>query len=488
MSASTPAIDAGPFIGGRFVAPAGDGRQASVSPATGETLGSFALGTPQDVDRAVAAAAAAFPAWSALTVFDRCAHLERLVEAIERRAQELGRLLAIEQGKPLAYEAMPELEETVANFRVAIEAAKRVEGAMPPAAQPGRRALVYRVPRGVVAAIQPWNYPLGTAAAQIAPALASGNTVVALPAPSTTLVEFAFARCFEEAEIPAGVFNLVTGLGADVGDHLTGHPDVQVVAFTGSVATGQRVARHAAGKAQLIELGGNGPTVVLDDADLDLVIAGSVASTFACAGQNCMAAGRFLVMDRLYDEFAARLTEAARREVVLGLPFEAATTMGPLNNGPLADKVGHHVASALDGGAELLLGGARASGFPTDLYWQPTILAGVTEAMPVAVEETFGPIAPIQRIASEQEALALMDASPYGLCAAVYTSDLGRGLRFAERAPSGMVAVNGPTGSTETHLPFGGKAGKLSGFGRIQGRYPIEDVFTELKLVTLHLG
>lgn len=325
-------------------------------------------------------------------------------------------------------------------------------------------------------------------AGQVAPALASGNTVVTLPAPTTTLTCYEFARCLIDAGLPEGVFNLVTGQGAVVGDALSGHPDVQVVAFTGSVPTGLRVARRAAGKAQLIELGGNGPTVLLDDADLALALPGSVSSTYYCAGQNCIAAGRFLVHEAIYDEFAEAFTAAVRRDVKLGDPFAEDTTMGPVNNAVLAGKIDQHVRSAVADGAKVLLGGERATGFPTDLYWQPTVLADVTESMAVAVEETFGPVAPLQRISSETEALQIMQASPYGLSAAVYTRDLARGLRFAEKAPAGTVNVNTSTSSAEAHLPYGGRAGKLSGLGRTQGRYPMEDVYTELKTVIAHVG
>ncbi|MFF1690194.1 MULTISPECIES: aldehyde dehydrogenase family protein [unclassified Streptomyces] len=481
-------VEAGPFVGGRFVESSGQDRQDSVSPATGQVVGSFALGLPADVDRAVAAARDAFESWSSLTVFDRCRYLERLIEEIRNRREELARLLALEQGKPYRLEALPEIDETIANIRVAVELAKYLEGTVPQLADPRKRAFVYRVPRGVVAAIQPWNFPLGTASAQIAPALATGNTVVALPAPSTTLIEYEWARCFEAAGFPPGVFNLVTGSGAVVGDAMTAHPDVQVVAFTGSVATGRHIAARASGKAQLIELGGNGPVVVLDDADLDAVVPDALQSTYGAAGQSCTASGRFLVHDSVYDEFAHRLTEAVQREIKLGLPFDDATTMGPLNNAPLAEKLDRHLGTALDAGATLLTGGGRAKGFPTDLYWEPTVLTGVTESMAVAVEETFGPIAPLQRIASASEALELMHKSPYGLCAAVYTKDIARGLTFAEKAPSGLVNVNSRPGDTETHLPFGGRAGKLSGIGKILGRYPMEDVFTELKLISLKLG
>jgi acyl-CoA reductase-like NAD-dependent aldehyde dehydrogenase len=481
-------VEAGPIIGGEPRASAGDERQAAVSPATGETLGSFALGVPEDVDRAVAVAKAAFEAWSSRTVFDRCALLERLIEVVDRRRDELARLLALEQGKPFRLEALPEVDDAIANFQVAVETAKYLDGVMPQVADPAKRVLIYRLPRGVVAAIQPWNYPLGTAAAQIAPALATGNTVVALGAPSTTLTAYEFGLCFAQAGFPDGVVNLVTGLGPVVGDALTGHPDVQAVAFAGSVPTGRRIAQRAAGKAQLIELGGNGPMVVLDDADLDLAIPGAMSATFSCAGQSCTAAGRFLVQDGIYDEFAERLTEAVRAEIRLGHPLDEGATMGPVNNAPLAEKIDRHVDTAVGAGATVLAGGHRASGYPTDLYWQATVLTGVTEEMPVAVEETFGPVAPLQRISSDEEALRVTDASPYGLCAAVYTRDIARGLRWAERASAGMVNVNARTGATETHLPVGGRAGKLSGIGRIQGRYPMEEIYTEMKVVSLHIG
>jgi acyl-CoA reductase-like NAD-dependent aldehyde dehydrogenase len=489
MSTLVPRVDAGPFIDGRFVASTGSERHESISPATGEPVGSFALGTAEDVDRAVAAARQAFEGWSALSVFERCEYVERLMAEITRRREELGRLLALEQGKPYHLEALPEVDESVNNFRVAVEIAKHLDGgSIIPLADTNRRAYTYRVPRGVVATIQPWNFPLGTASGQLAPALVTGNTVVALPAPSTTLIEHEWIKCFEAAGFPPGVVNLVTGAGAVVGDALTSHPDVQVVAFTGSVATGQRVAARAAGKAQLIELGGNGPFIVLDDADLDRVVPDAVSSAYGAAGQSCIAAGRFLVHDAVYDEFAARLTEEVRSRIVVGLPFDDSTTMGPLNNAVLSDKVERHIASAVEAGAKVLTGGARAEGFPTDLYWQPTVLADVTEAMSVAVEETFGPVAPLQRISSDAEALALMKASPYGLGSAVYTRDLGRGLRFAEKAPTGMMNVNSRPGDVEGHVPVGGFSGKLSGIGKIQGRYPMEEIFTELKVVQLNLG
>jgi acyl-CoA reductase-like NAD-dependent aldehyde dehydrogenase len=488
MRTSIPAVEARPFVGGRFIESSGTEHHEVISPATGEVVGRFALGTAEDVDRAAAAAGKSFEGWSAFSVFERCEYLERLITEITRRREELGRLLAIEQGKPYFREALPEVDEAIKNIRLAIEIAKHMDGgSILPLAARNRRALAYRVPRGVVAAIQPWNFPLGSASSQIAPALATGNTVIALPAPSTTLIEFEWAKCFEAAGFPPGVFNLLTGHGAVVGDALTGHEGVQVVAFTGSVATGQRVAARAAGKAQLLELGGNGPFIVCDDADLDLAVRDAVRSAFGAAGQSCIAAGRFLVHDVVYDEFSTRLADAVDRDVTLGLPFDPDTTMGPLNNATLAAKVDRQVSSAVQAGAKVLTGGQRAGGFPTDLYWQPTVLTEVTESMSVAVEETFGPVAPIQRIFNDAEAMELMKTSPYGLGSAIYTRNIGRGLKFAEKSPTGMMNVNARPAEVEGHVPVGGFSGKLSGIGKIQGRYPMEETFTELKLVTFNL-
>lgn len=479
-------VEAGPYIGGEFVASDGAERFTSISPATGETVGSFALGTASDVDRAVAAARAAFEHWSNLTVFDRAAHLEAAMELIASRRDELARVMTLEQGKTYS-DSLREVDDSITNFRVTIDLAKYRTQEILPSADPNMRAYLYRIPKGVVAAIQPWNFPLGSAAGQLAPALITGNTVIALPAPSTTLIEHEWFRCFHDAGMPAGVINVVTGLGADIGDALTGHDGVQVVAFTGSVATGQRVMKSAAGKSTLIELGGNGPTVILDDADLERAVSDSVDSTCGATGQSCTAAGRFLVHERIYEEFAARLAEEMRARVRVGHPFDPETSMGPLNNEPLAERLDAHLRDAEERGARVLLAGGRAEGFPTDLYYRPAVLADVDESMTVTVQETFGPIAPLQKISSDEEALRLLDESPFGLFASVYSRDLGRALRFAERASAGTVSINRPSGWVETHWPVGGHTGKLSGHGRIQGVQLMDQIYTETKLVLLPL-
>jgi succinate-semialdehyde dehydrogenase/glutarate-semialdehyde dehydrogenase len=295
------------------------------------------------------------------------------------------------------------------------------------------------------------------------------------------------AECVVDAELPPGVFSMVTGPGSIVGDEVASSPGTHAIGFIGSVATGLKVAVSAAGKTTLLELGGNGPLVVLDDADVAAAAEAGIAASFLCAGQSCTAGELFLVHQAIHDEFVEQLRGAIERTVRLGDPLAEDTTMGPLNNESTAQKMDQHVADALDRGAELVVGGERASGFPTELYWEPTVLSGVTEEMEVAREETFGPVVPIVRIASDEDALQIANASQYGLLTAVWTKDLGRGLRFAEAVDAGWVNVNESTNYWESHLPFGGRAGKNSGTGRVGGS-SVLDAFSEPKTVVLTLG
>jgi succinate-semialdehyde dehydrogenase/glutarate-semialdehyde dehydrogenase len=338
----------------------------------------------------------------------------------------------------------------------------------------------------VVGVISPWNWPYTMPAELIAPALAAGNAVVWVPAPSTSVCAVKLAECIVDAELPAGVFSMVTGPGPVVGDEVAANPGTQAVGFIGSIATGLQVAARAAGKMTLLELGGNGPMIVLDDADVEAAAEASLVASFLCAGQSCTAGERFLVHEGVHDEFVEALRGAVERSIRLGDPFAEETTMGPLNNEPTAEKTDRHVADAVDRGAQVVLGGARAGGFPTGLYWQATVLDGVTEEMEVAREETFGPVIPITTIASDDEALQIANGASYGLLTAVWTRDLARGLRFAEAVDAGWVNVNESTNYWESHLPFGGRAGSGSGVGRVGGSQVL-DAFTEPKTVVLTL-
>ncbi|HKP19739.1 MAG TPA: aldehyde dehydrogenase family protein [Gaiellaceae bacterium] len=484
---STATQDYSFVVGGTWAESESGARMEATSPATGESLGTVPEGTRGDAQRAIAGANAAWRGWAARSAFERAAAMERVADLIEERRDSLARALTLDQGKPLHSEAYGEVEELVEYWRMAGEDAKRLEGSMPPSVDASKRVLAYRVPRGVVGVITPWNWPYTMPSELIAPALASGNTVVWTPASSTAVCSVKLAECIVDAGLPAGVFSMVTGHGSVVGDEIASSPGTHAIGFIGSIETGLKVAARAAGKALLLELGGNGPMVVLDDADLERAAEASIAASFLCAGQSCTAGERFLVHEAVRDEFRDRLVEAIAREVRLGDPLAPETTMGPLNNEPTAAKMDEHVEDAVSRGAEVVAGGSRASGFPTALYWQATVLDRVTDEMEVAREETFGPVVPISTITSDEEALQVVNSSQYGLLTAVWTRDLARGLRFAEAADAGWVNVNESTNYWESQLPFGGRSGKASGVGRVGGAHSMRDSFTELKTVVVSL-
>jgi len=453
------------------------------SPATGETIAEVPRGGREDAQAAIAAANRASDGWARATAFERADAMHRVADVIERRADELARTLTLDQGKPL-HESHDEVAELVVYWRNAAEDGKRLEGRLANSFTPGKRVLLVRRPRGTIGVITPWNWPYTMPAELIAPALASGNTVVWTPASTTAVAGIALAECVVEADLPPGVFNLVTGPGSVVGDEIARSPGTHGVGFIGSTETGRKVAEAAVGKAAVLELGGNGPVVVMDDADLDLAAEATVTACFMCAGQSCTAGERLLVHRDVKDEFVARLARLVTERVVLGDPFADGTTMGPLNNAGVAEKMDEHVADAVERGAEVVAGGARAGGFPTDLYWQATVLDGVPTDALVATEETFGPVAPVVAIDSLEHAIELTNASPYGLLAAIFTRDLAQGLRFAESARTGWVNVNDSSNYWESHLPFGGRSGTASGIGRVGGAAPMES-FTELQTVVL---
>jgi len=471
------------FVDGRWTDALAGETFTAESPATGEPIGEVPKGDRDDARMAIAAANRAADRWSRSTAFERAEALHRVADVIDARRDGLAHTLTLDQGKPIS-ESHDEVEELVLYWRNAAEDAKRLEGRLPNSMTPGKKVLLYRRPRGVIGVITPWNWPYTMPAELIAPALGCGNTVVWTPASTTAIAAGALAECVVEADLPPGVFNLVTGPGAVVGDELARNPGTHGVGFIGSTETGRRVAEAAAGKAAVLELGGNGPVVVLDDADLDAAAEATVTACFLCAGQSCTAGERLLVHRDVREEFVARLAQLVAARIVLGDPFDARTTMGPLNNDGVAQKMDEHVADALERGAEVVSGGARADGFPTQLYWQATVLDGVPAEALVAREETFGPVAPVVAIDSLEQAIELTNASPYGLLSAIFTRDLARGLRFADAAKTGWVNINESSNYWESHLPFGGRSGTASGIGRVGGSAPME-AFTELQTVVL---
>jgi succinate-semialdehyde dehydrogenase/glutarate-semialdehyde dehydrogenase len=474
------------FVDGKWVDSESGNVFEATSPSTGAVIGTLPQGTRGDAQRAIGAANAAWQDWATRSAFDRAAVLERVARVIQERRDDLARTLTLDQGKPLRAEAFGEVDELIVYFEMAAADARRLEGLMPPSVDADKRILVYRVPRGVVGVITPWNWPYTMPAEIVAPALAAGNALVWVPAPTTSVCAVKLAECLVEADFPAGVFNLVTGPGPVVGDEVAANPGTHAVGFIGSIATGHRVAERAAGKDLLLEMGGNGPLVVLEDADLDAAVSATLEACYLNAGQSCTAGERILVHEEAHDEYLDRLAAAVGREVRLGDPFDDATTMGPLNNEPTVDKTERHVGDAADRGASVVTGGSRASKLGSRLFFEPTVLDGVTEEMEVAREETFGPVAPVSTIRGEDEAIRIVNSSPYGLLSSVFTRDLRRGLRFAEAVRTGWVNVNEGTNYWESHLPFGGRAGSRSGVGRVGGRFSL-DRLTELKTVVVKM-
>ena len=473
------------FIGGSWVAATGDSARTIVSPVTGETLAEAPDASTADVDAAVAAARRAQPAWAARSAWERAEVCHAIAELIDERREEFARELTLEQGKPYASEALADIDETAENFRIAAEDVKRMETAVIPSQDPGKRILTFRRPNGVYAAITPWNFPTLIPVELIAPGIAACNTIVIKPSEWTPLAMANFMRIMADAGLPEGVVNVIYG-GGEVGARLVTHPDVDGIGFVGSHATAEKIVRAAGMKRSLIEASGNGPVIVCEDADLARAAQGAVFGGFFCAGQVCCATERVLVHERVHDAFLDEVLRAAA-EWPLGDPFETGTKVGPMNNEPTARKMDAHLEDAVGKGAEVVLGGSRAGGHPTDLFYEPTVVTGVGLDTLINRDETFGPIVPLIRVASDDEALAAANDSHLGLQAAVYTSSLSRAFRYADHLRVGNVVVNDSTDYWEAHEPFGGAAGTQTGWGRIGGRYTMLDM-TDLRTVVLDVG
>ena len=473
------------FIGGDWVEATGESVREIVSPGTGEKLADAPNAGGEDVARAARAAREAQPRWAALSAWERAEVCHRIADEIDGRKEWFARELSLEQGKPYAAEALPDIEETAENFRIAAEDVKRMESAVIPSQDVNKRILTFRKPNGVYAAITPWNFPTLIPVELIAPGIAAGNTIVMKPSEWTPIAMANFMQVMADAGLPEGVVNVVYGDGA-VGERLIQDENVDCVGFVGSHTTAEKIVRAAGLKRTLIEASGNGPVVVCADADLAAAAKGAVYGGFFCAGQVCCATERVLVDRRVHDDFLAAVVKEAEGWK-LGDPFDEETLVGPMNNEPTAAKMDRHLEDALDKGAEIVLGGGRDDGRPTRLYYQPTVVDGVGVDTLINEDETFGPIVPLITVADDDEALAVANDSHLGLQAAVYTSSLKRAFRYLDNLRVGNVVVNDSTDYWEAHEPFGGASGTRTGWGRIGGRYTMLDM-TDLKTVVLDVG
>ncbi|AYR26918.1 succinate-semialdehyde dehydrogenase I [Herbaspirillum rubrisubalbicans] len=440
------------------------------NPANGQLLGHVPLMGATETRRAIDAANAAWPAWKKKTAKERSALLRRWYELMLANADDLALIMTAEQGKPLA-EARGEIGYAASFIEWFAEEGKRTYGDTIPSPSPTNRIVVIKEAIGVCAAITPWNFPAAMITRKAGPALAAGCPMVLKPAEATPFSALALAVLAERAGIPAGVFSVVTGTPKEIGGEMTSNPIVRKISFTGSTGVGKLLMQQSASsiKKLSLELGGNAPFIVFDDADLDAAVEGAIASKYRNAGQTCVCANRIYVQDGVYDAFAAKLVEAVKK-LKVGDGMENGVTQGPLINEQAVKKVEQHVADALAKGARVLLGGKRhALGHG---FFEPTVLADVTPAMQVAREETFGPMAPLFRFKTDDEALSLANDTEFGLASYFYSRDIGRIWRVAEGLESGMVGINTGLISNEV-APFGGV--KQSGLGREGSHYGIDD-------------
>jgi succinate-semialdehyde dehydrogenase/glutarate-semialdehyde dehydrogenase len=468
-------LRSGAYIDGQWVTAGGSGVLVVDNPATGDRLAEVAALSRPQVAEAVDAAARALPAWRALSGKDRARVLRRWFDLTVENAEDLARLIVLEEGKPLA-EARGEVAYAASFIEWFAEEAKRVSGEIFDAPEASRRVVVLKEPVGVCVAITPWNFPAAMITRKAAPALAAGCTMVVKPAEQTPLTALALAELADRAGVPPGVFNVVTGHPQEIGPELTGNPLVRKISFTGSTEVGRLLLAESSAtvKKASMELGGNAPVLVFDDADLDVAVAGVLATKYRNTGQACISANRVYVQDGIHDRFAAELARQAS-SLVVGDGFEPGVQQGPLIDEGAVAKVELHIADAVDRGARILYGGDRHE--RGGLFFQPTVLTGVAPGSLIAREETFGPVTPLIRFSDEAEAVALANDTEFGLAAYLFTRDAERTWRVAAALEAGMVGINTGLISNEV-APFGGI--KQSGLGREGSVHGIEE-YLEMK-------
>lgn len=465
------------YVDGQWIIASGGKTIDVTNPADGTVLGTVPSLSGPDVRQAIEAANRALPAWRAMAAKPRAQLIRRWYELCMAHQEDLATLLTLEQGKPIK-ESRGEIAYGASFLEWFAEEAKRVYGDVIPAATADRRIIVIKQPVGVVAAITPWNFPNAMITRKAGAALAAGCTIVIKPATATPYSALALAALAQEAGIPPGVLNVVTGSSGTVGEEITSNPLVRKLSFTGSTSVGKLLMQQCAGtmKKVSMELGGNAPFIVFDDADLDLAVAGAMASKFRNAGQTCVCANRIFVQDGIYDAFAERLKQAVLA-LRVGAGLQEDVDLGPLIDQAAVDKVQEHVDDAIAGGARALIGGRMHE--LGGLFYEPSILVNVPRQAKLMQEETFGPVAPLIRFSAEQEVIDLANDTQFGLAAYFYTSDYRRAWRVAEALETGIVGLNEGIISTEL-APFGGI--KESGIGREGSKYGVDD-YVEIKYI-----
>jgi len=460
-------VEANLYVDGEYVEGHGPERYEVISPVTGKKIGSVPIPVATDIDAAVEAANRAQQKWAQVNVWERAKVCHAIGDAITARRDVLARLQTLEQGKPLT-ESLADVDESATLFHLHAEDAVRMTGETIASTDSHKRMWTFYRPVGTWAIITPWNFPLLMFAEFAAPGLATGNSLVVKPPAHTAFTVLAAMEVLREVGLPDGLVNILPGEGA-TGHAMVTHPGIDAIGFIGSSATGEKIQSAAGLKRSIMECSGNGPLIVLDDADLAAAAAAAVYGAYTCSGQVCCATERVLVHERAHDTFVEEVLSAAD-QVRLGDPFEPTTTLGPLNNEPVAAKMDRHVADGVERGAQLLRGGRRAPDRPTNLFYEFTVVDQVPLESLLSREESFGPVVPIITASSDDELLRAANADRLGLQAAVFTRDIARAYRFVEELAAGQVVVNDSTCWWDINMPFGGAGGRSTGWGRIGGK------------------
>ncbi|MEI3613267.1 aldehyde dehydrogenase family protein [Pseudogracilibacillus sp. SO30301A] len=474
------------FIGGSWIDSEKTEYFEAFSPSTGEVIAEVTKGTRGDAQKAIKEARVASETFRKWGVWERAELLQNIANVVEDKQEELAHYLTLDQGKPFHTEAKREVDSVIRTFRETAEQIKWLESSVIPVKAPNKRVFTYYNPKGVYAVITPWNYPYMMPTEFIAPGLAAGNTIIWVPAPSTSVTAVKLMECFAEAGVPDGVINLITGMGNVVGDEIVSNEGTDAIAFCGSTVTGNIIAQRGAGKPLLIELGGNGPTIVFEDANIDQVAESIAKASFTNAGQICSATERIFVHESVHDLLAEKLTNIANN-IVVGDPFKESTMMGPLNNEVVFAKNIEHANDSKEKGATFLLGGNKVDDVESGLYFMPTVVTNVTKDSLYYTEETFGPIAPLFTFSTTEELLEMFKENKWGLTASIFTNQINRAFTLAEEIPSGLVNINDNSDYWEPHIPFGGVSGKSSGIGRVGGKSAILEM-SDVRTITIDVN